>query len=147
MHVLVVLPWARKASPEPMPKLTLCVLVLMHAQLLLLAPVGKCESTALATAGADSLSTWANTRCVDRYLATKHHWTDYYPVDIQRRAAVDFFLAWHHRNTRELTIALFAPLLRPDLNVRPLHNLLSNYPWRQTLMRCLISPSPPVQFR
>jgi hypothetical protein len=30
-----------------MPKLTLCVLVLMHAQLLLLAPVGQCESALL----------------------------------------------------------------------------------------------------
>ena len=35
------------------------------------------------------------------YLARKHEWHDLYPQDAQQRAAVDWYLHWHHRSVRE----------------------------------------------
>ena len=51
------------------------------------------------------------------YLANKHGWDDLYPCDPRSRARVDQYLHWHHRNTREITIRLFAPVMRPDLKI------------------------------
>eukprot|EP00294_Goniomonas_avonlea_P017917 CAMPEP_0114555016 /NCGR_PEP_ID=MMETSP0114-20121206/8522_1 /TAXON_ID=31324 /ORGANISM="Goniomonas sp, Strain m" /LENGTH=203 /DNA_ID=CAMNT_0001740109 /DNA_START=151 /DNA_END=762 /DNA_ORIENTATION=+ len=52
------------------------------------------------------------------YLAQKHSWTDLYPAQLEARAKVDQFLHYHHRNTRQLTIQLFAPFARPDLGLK-----------------------------
>eukprot|EP00035_Acanthoeca_spectabilis_P002594 m.88500 g.88500 ORF g.88500 m.88500 type:complete len:221 (-) comp11652_c0_seq1:997-1659(-) len=54
-----------------------------------------------------------------RYLAAKHNWAEYYPSELKKRAKIDFFLEWHHRNSRELTVGLFAPIIRPDLGLAP----------------------------
>ena len=51
------------------------------------------------------------------YLADKHGWDDLYPRDPQARGRIDQYLHWHHRNTREITIRLFAPVMRPDLKI------------------------------
>lgn len=50
------------------------------------------------------------------YLAEYYGWTDLYPKqDLEMRSKIDAWLHWHHRNSREFTLTLFAPLLRPDL--------------------------------
>lgn len=51
------------------------------------------------------------------YLAEKYNWTDLYPTDLKERARVNQYLHWHHRNTREISIKLVAPLIRPDLKL------------------------------
>ncbi|MEN9313610.1 MAG: hypothetical protein RIS35_3 [Pseudomonadota bacterium] len=51
------------------------------------------------------------------YLANRHGWDDVYPTDPQRRAKVDWYLNWHHRNIRDASIALIAPKIRKDLNI------------------------------
>lgn len=38
------------------------------------------------------------------YLAEKHGWSDLWPDDLVKRAAVNQYLHFHHRNTRELVI-------------------------------------------
>ena len=53
------------------------------------------------------------------YLAEKHGWDDLYPKDPRKRAIMNQFLHYHHENTRTFTIALFAPVLRPDLKIPP----------------------------
>jgi glutathione S-transferase len=49
------------------------------------------------------------------YLAEKYQWTDVYPADPQKRAAVNQWMHWHHQNSREVTLGHFAPVMRPDL--------------------------------
>lgn len=51
------------------------------------------------------------------YLANKHGWADVYPVEPSRRAAVDWYLHYHHRNVRDASIGLVAPRIRKDLNI------------------------------
>ncbi len=51
------------------------------------------------------------------YLANKHAWTDVYPGDHRRRAAVDWYLHYHHRNVRDASIGLVAPKIRKDLDI------------------------------
>lgn len=51
------------------------------------------------------------------YLANKHGWNDVYPADHRRRAAVDWFLHYHHRNVRDASVGLVAPKIRKDLNI------------------------------
>mmetsp|Transcript_16784 Transcript_16784/g.19026 ORF Transcript_16784/g.19026 Transcript_16784/m.19026 type:complete len:228 (-) Transcript_16784:84-767(-) len=53
------------------------------------------------------------------YLCNKNGWDDMYPKDAKRRGIVDQWLHWHHQNTRKFTIALFAPLFRPDIKIPP----------------------------
>ena len=38
------------------------------------------------------------------YLCEKHGWTDLWPSDLARRAQVNQYLHFHHRNTRELVV-------------------------------------------
>lgn len=51
------------------------------------------------------------------YLANKYKLHDLYPADLKSRALVDEYLHWHHRNTRCLTLAYFAPVVRGDLQL------------------------------
>jgi len=51
------------------------------------------------------------------YLSEKYNWTDIFPTDIKERARVHQYLHWHHRNVREVTVKLVAPLVRTDLNL------------------------------
>ena len=51
------------------------------------------------------------------YLCNKFGWTDLYPADAQRRAKVDWYLHYHHRNLREASVGLIAPIVRKDLNI------------------------------
>ena len=51
------------------------------------------------------------------YLANRHGWDDVYPTDPQRRAKVDWYLHWHHRNVRDASIGMIAPRIRKDLNI------------------------------
>ena len=50
-------------------------------------------------------------------VTVRQGWRDLYPTNPQARARVDHYLHWHHRNTREVTIRLFAPAVRPDLKI------------------------------
>ena len=61
--------------------------------------------------------TLSESHAILTYLANKHGWSDLYPSDPSARALVDRYLHWHHRNTREITIRLFAPVVRPDLKI------------------------------
>lgn len=51
------------------------------------------------------------------YLSNKHGWTDVYPDNPQPRAAVDWYLHYHHRNVRDASIGLVAPRIRKDLDI------------------------------
>ncbi len=51
------------------------------------------------------------------YLCNKHGWTDVYPAEPERRARVDWYLHFHHRNVREASIGLVAPRIRKDLDI------------------------------
>eukprot|EP00516_Mucochytrium_quahogii_P013551 CAMPEP_0203800766 /NCGR_PEP_ID=MMETSP0100_2-20121128/10789_1 /ASSEMBLY_ACC=CAM_ASM_000210 /TAXON_ID=96639 /ORGANISM=" , Strain NY0313808BC1" /LENGTH=225 /DNA_ID=CAMNT_0050707065 /DNA_START=46 /DNA_END=720 /DNA_ORIENTATION=+ len=51
------------------------------------------------------------------YIAAKHGMKDLYPTDFAQRAVVDQWLHWHHGNSRTFTMALFAPVIRPDLEL------------------------------
>jgi len=56
------------------------------------------------------------------YLAETLQWGDVYPLgagEAAKRAEVHRWMHWHHRNTREFTVAYFAPLLRPDIKMSP----------------------------
>ncbi|MDP3160069.1 MAG: glutathione S-transferase family protein [Reyranella sp.] len=51
------------------------------------------------------------------YLSNKHGWHDVYPTEPERRAKVDWYLHYHHRNVRDASIGLVAPNIRKDLNI------------------------------
>jgi glutathione S-transferase/autophagy-related protein 2 len=51
------------------------------------------------------------------YLSSVNGWTDVYPDELQRRAKVDEYLHFHHRNVREASVGLVAPKIRKDLNI------------------------------
>lgn len=51
------------------------------------------------------------------YLCNKHGWTDVYPDDPEKRARVDWYLHYHHRNIRDASIGLVAPRIRKDLDI------------------------------
>ncbi|CAJ1445294.1 unnamed protein product, partial [Effrenium voratum] len=50
------------------------------------------------------------------YLGDKFQWK-LYPTDPQVRARVHQYMNWHHGNCRNITMALFAPIMRPDLPI------------------------------
>mmetsp|Transcript_29682 Transcript_29682/g.75561 ORF Transcript_29682/g.75561 Transcript_29682/m.75561 type:complete len:230 (-) Transcript_29682:39-728(-) len=52
------------------------------------------------------------------YLGDKFKWK-LYPADPQVRARIHQYMNWHHQNTRRITNALFAPVVRPDLPLHP----------------------------
>jgi glutathione S-transferase len=51
------------------------------------------------------------------YLSNRYVWEDVYPSDPARRAKVDWYLHYHHRNVRDASIGLVAPKIRKDLNI------------------------------
>ena len=51
------------------------------------------------------------------YLSNRHGWEDVYPSEPQRRAKVDWYLHYHHRNIRDASVGLIAPKIRKDLNI------------------------------
>lgn len=51
------------------------------------------------------------------YLCNRHGWYDLYPADPARRARVDWYLHFHHRNVREASVGLVAPRIRKDLAI------------------------------
>lgn len=58
------------------------------------------------------------------YLCEVFNWNDLYPTggsraDAAQRARINKWLHWHHLNSREYTIGLFAPLMRPDIKFPP----------------------------
>eukprot|EP00927_Polykrikos_kofoidii_P048697 TRINITY_DN42924_c0_g1_i1.p1 TRINITY_DN42924_c0_g1~~TRINITY_DN42924_c0_g1_i1.p1 ORF type:complete len:229 (-),score=29.88 TRINITY_DN42924_c0_g1_i1:111-797(-) len=52
------------------------------------------------------------------YLGDKFHWK-LYPADARVRARIHEYMNWHHQNTRRITLALFAPVMRPDIVIPP----------------------------
>ena len=71
------------------------------------------------SSGDGSIWSLSESGAILTYLADKHGWEDLYPVEHHARAVVDRYLHWHHRNTREITIWLFAPAVRADMPVLP----------------------------
>ena len=51
------------------------------------------------------------------YLADRYGWDDLYPRDLRRRAVIDQWLHWHHFGLRQVTLALFADVVRTDLKL------------------------------
>ena len=51
------------------------------------------------------------------YLSHQHGWTNVYPEDPRRRALVDAYLHYHHRNVRDASTGLVAPKIRKDLDI------------------------------
>eukprot|EP00656_Telonema_subtile_P015901 TRINITY_DN18367_c0_g1_i1.p1 TRINITY_DN18367_c0_g1~~TRINITY_DN18367_c0_g1_i1.p1 ORF type:complete len:253 (-),score=43.96 TRINITY_DN18367_c0_g1_i1:270-1028(-) len=52
------------------------------------------------------------------YLAETFTWESLYPSDPKTRGRIHELFNWHHTNTRMISGALFAPVLRPDLNIQ-----------------------------
>ncbi len=67
------------------------------------------------------------------YLASQNGWTDVYPAEPKARAAVDWYLHFHHRNIREASLGLVAPRIRKDLDIPEVMQASA----RATLMRGL----------
>jgi glutathione S-transferase len=67
------------------------------------------------------------------YLSNKHGWTDVYPAESRARAAVDWYLHYHHRNVREASVGLVAPKIRKDLDIPEANQRAA----RATLMNAL----------
>ncbi|KXS11468.1 glutathione S-transferase [Gonapodya prolifera JEL478] len=62
----------------------------------------------------------AESGAIITYLAETRGWDDVYPSgpgreNAAKRAEVQKWLHWHHLNSRTLTSAYFAPIMRPDL--------------------------------
>ncbi len=51
------------------------------------------------------------------YLCNRNGWVDVYPAEPEARAAVDWYLHFHHRNIRDASVGLVAPRIRKDLNI------------------------------
>ncbi|MCB1647196.1 MAG: glutathione S-transferase C-terminal domain-containing protein, partial [Pseudomonadales bacterium] len=51
------------------------------------------------------------------YLCRKYSWDDVYPADNQVRGQVEWYLHYHHRNVRDASTGLVAPMVRKDLNI------------------------------
>jgi len=63
------------------------------------------------------------------YLAETRRWSDLWPTDAQERARVNMYLHYHHRNVREASALLIAPLFTgaksaPDVNENRRTNLV-----------------------
>lgn len=65
----------------------------------------------------DSGFVLAESNAILAYLCNRFGWTDVYPAEPQRRAKVDWYLHYHHRNLREASVGLVAPKVRKDLNI------------------------------
>ena len=65
----------------------------------------------------DSGFVLAEAHAIMCYLSRKRGWNDVYPDDEQLRARVDWYLHFHHRNTREASIGMVAPKVRKDLQI------------------------------
>merc|ERR1711971_39054 len=50
------------------------------------------------------------------YLGDRHDWK-LYPRDPRTRARIHQYMNWHHGNTRLISKALFAPVVRPDIPI------------------------------
>jgi len=50
------------------------------------------------------------------YLGEKFNWS-LYPNDLKVRARIQEYFNWHWSNSRKITVGLFAPVMRPDLNI------------------------------
>ncbi|CAE7682733.1 GSTT1, partial [Symbiodinium necroappetens] len=48
------------------------------------------------------------------YLGDRFNWK-LYPKEPRTRARIHQYMNWHHQNTRRITLALFAPVMRPDI--------------------------------
>jgi glutathione S-transferase len=59
----------------------------------------------------------AEAHAIMAYLCNRHGWHDLYPVQPERRARVDWYLNYHHRNVREASVGLVAPRIRKDLAI------------------------------
>jgi glutathione S-transferase len=51
------------------------------------------------------------------FLAKTLGWRDVYPDDLKQQAMVDLYFNYHHSNTRQISLGLFAPIARPDLKI------------------------------
>ncbi len=65
----------------------------------------------------DTGFTLGEAHAIMTYLARTNGWTDVYPDDERVRARIDAYLHYHHRNVREASIGLVAPMIRKDLDI------------------------------
>ena len=65
----------------------------------------------------DTGFTLGEAHAIMTYLARVHGWTDVYPEDEHKRAKIDQYLHFHHRNVREASLGLVAPKIRKDLDI------------------------------
>ena len=59
----------------------------------------------------------AEAHAIMTYLCNRHGWHALYPAEPARRARVDWYLHYHHRNVREASTGLVAPRIRKDLAI------------------------------
>lgn len=59
----------------------------------------------------------AEAHAIMAYLCNRHGWDALYPGEPARRARVDWYLHYHHRNVREASTGLVAPRIRKDLAI------------------------------
>ena len=65
----------------------------------------------------DSGFVLAEAHAILAYLCNANGWSDFYPTDAKRRARIDWYLHYHHRNVREASLGLVAPKIRKDLEI------------------------------
>lgn len=65
----------------------------------------------------DTGFTLAEAHAILAYLCEANDWLDLYPSDLQKKARVNWYLNYHHRNVRDASIGLVAPMFRRDLNI------------------------------
>lgn len=65
----------------------------------------------------DSGFTLGEAHAIMAYLSNLHGWTDVYPSEPKKRARIDWYLNYHHRNVRDASVGLVAPKIRKDLDI------------------------------
>lgn len=61
----------------------------------------------------EGLGTLGESAAIMQYLADSRGLTKWYPEDPVQRARVNYWLSWHHRNTRKATLNVLVPMLFP----------------------------------
>lgn len=74
------------------------------------------SGTVPALVDVDNQVTIWESNAILQYVAEKFKMQDLWPSDDPvKRAQITQWMNWHHHNSRNFTMALFAPLMRPDL--------------------------------
>lgn len=83
----------------------------------------KIVPTGMVPAIEDNGFVLSETGAILTYISNKHHLHKWYPLDLQKRAKVEFWLHWNHTNTRASTKQIIVKKFWPPKDV-PLEQTL-----------------------